>query len=274
MTDPLKNRVDYLLQEWVNTNTHTDNRRGVRELQDRIEDEAANLGLQAEWVARKTESESDEPNHLLRISNPSAPAGAPLITLVSHVDTVFPEDSAFQLITWASGRKRAIGPGAIHKGGILTGLMVLENAQQAPKLRYRLELLVLPSREAGSPGFEEILREQGQKSAIILGLEPALPNGSFLHSRGGEPAYDFNPESDAAAKIAIKLIEHHEKRKVAARMSPEASGCNFLYREGIPVLDGLGPVGTGAQSSQETVEMPSIFTRADILVDLLENLVR
>jgi glutamate carboxypeptidase len=47
------------------------------------------------------------------------------------------------------------------------------------------------------------------------------------------------------------------------------SDANFVAALGIPVLDGLGPLGDGAHSSQEYVEIDSLPERAALLAALM-----
>jgi glutamate carboxypeptidase len=51
-----------------------------------------------------------------------------------------------------------------------------------------------------------------------------------------------------------------------------ASDGNFTSALGIPTLDGLGPIGDGAHSVDEYVEIDSLTQRADILAGLIERL--
>lgn len=47
---------------------------------------------------------------------------------------------------------------------------------------------------------------------------------------------------------------------------------NFLQRNDVPVLDGLGPVGGGMHTRHEYVELPSLFRRVTLLALILQEL--
>jgi len=363
----LKDRVDFLLQEWVNQNSYHGNSAGVKKIQDAVATELDALGITNERVATEGSGE------ILKAVLPSttAPTGderTPIVSLICHADTVFPPDSSFQLITWTRDRNRAIGPGVIDdKGGILVILLVLEKLSRLSERRFTVQMICMPGEEIGSPGFHPFLQTVGEESSVILGFEPALADGSIIHSRRGNrwyeikmtgpgghagrdagtvinpmaelslkiaelakltdlkagvsvspgsittdttgfnvipsqavaridvrydtnearetihqkmlpildgtewtlvedcPALPLNPESEALARTLVTLIDQVEGRKVTAQKAFGSSDCNYAGRRGIPIVDGLGPIGSGLHSPKETIEMRSIFTRAEIV---------
>jgi len=371
----LKDRIDYLLQEWVNQNSYHGNPAGVKKIQDAVATELDLLGIAHERVV----PESDSTGEILKAVLPATvvPAGderAPIVSLICHADTVFPPDSAFQLITWTRDRNRAIGPGVIDdKGGILVILLVLEKLSKLAKRNFTVQMICMPGEEIGSPGFHAFLRQIGDESSMILGFEPALPDGSIIHSRRGNrwyeikmtgpgghagrdagtvvnpmaelslkiaelakltdlkagvsvspgsittdttgfnvipsqavaridvrydtnearealhqkmlpilegtewslvedcPALPLNPESEKTAKQLVQLVHKIENRDITAQKAFGSSDCNYAGRRGIPIIDGLGPIGTGLHSPKETIEMRSIFTRAEIVFRLLSG---
>jgi glutamate carboxypeptidase len=76
------------------------------------------------------------------------------------------------------------------------------------------------------------------------------------------PAMSLNPESMPLAQALIREIEQIEKRKITVVAGSGSSDSNYLYQPGIPMVDGLGAVGTGLHSETETLEVASIRTRA------------
>ncbi|MBS1957974.1 MAG: hypothetical protein JST80_00740 [Bdellovibrionales bacterium] len=264
----LKDRADYLLQEWVNVNSHAENHAGVGRILAHVADEADALGMKSEWITH--EKLGKEGSAALVINLPGTVPTEKTITFIARADTAFPEDSGFQLITWTTGRHRAIGPGVLdNKGGILVGLLALEKISKLKVRRYQVQMLVLPGESEEAPdGYKEFLRTAGEKSNLVIGLGPAQPDGSIFQYT---PTTD--PNAEQAAKIAQKLIELHEKKNVKVLSPNFVSYCDDLFRPEIVVFDGFGPVGTAPGTLQETVEMSSIFSRADIVYDLIQNLV-
>lgn len=131
-------------------------------------------------------------------------AGPKYITLVTHADTVFEKVNLFSI---TQDGKTAMGSGVIdNKGGIVVGLAALREYAKEKKHYYSLRLVVSPSEETGSRGFASIFKTLSEESIFLIGLEPALDNGSYVSSRKGVRWYDVHvngKESHAGA--------HHEQ---------------------------------------------------------------
>ena len=340
---------------------------------DSVAAEAKLLGLHCGWIAH--ENNPTSPGALKASLLATVSTKSPLITFVCHADTVFPENSPFQKLTWSADRKRASGPGVIDdKGGILVALLVLEKLAALTTRNFSVQLICMPTEEVGSPGFHPFLSQAGRDSALILGFEPALNDGSIVYSRRGNrwiemkmtgpgghagrdagkvnnpltqisekltalsklsdptksvsvtpgslstnttgfnvipseviarvdiryndndsrdalhakvlpwlaetewtcaedcPAMPLNPESIDIAKKAIALIEQIEGRKVTVQQSHGSSDCNYAARAGIPIVDSLGPVGSGIHTLQEEIIFDTIFSRAEVVSKLIQQL--
>lgn len=242
----LKDRADYLLQEWVNQNSFTENLSGIRSILDQVSDEADSMGLAKEWIP----SSHEQGLPTLRIRTQHFPSRTPQIRLFAHADTPFDEHSSLQLITWTQGRLRAIGPGVLgNKGGILVGLLALNLMKQQKSPPMDIELWVLPH----SHHLEDHLQqESGEGPRLWI---PLLPSAMDRH-------VSFNAAAEPIQKVVTKLIEHHEGKKAQSLQAP--------YPRNAAIL-GLGPVGSGAGTVQETLEMSSLFSRANIIRDLSLN---
>ncbi len=83
------------------------------------------------------------------------------------------------------------------------------------------------------------------------------------------PAMSLNPESLPLAQALIREIEVIEKRKISVVAGSGSSDSNYLYQPGIPMVDGLGAVGTGLHSETETLEVASIRTRAQAIFNTI-----
>jgi glutamate carboxypeptidase len=86
------------------------------------------------------------------------------------------------------------------------------------------------------------------------------------------PAMSLNPESIPIAEALIQEIEQIENRKVGMVAGSGSSDSNYLYQPGIPMVDGLGAVGTGLHTENETLEVASIQTRAQAIFNVIQKL--
>ncbi len=373
MKQAFEHRFEFLLEDWVNTNTHTQNYPGIKKFLNSLEEELKELGLTTEWHPPFIEGQkTDQPSALFATLPATGDQPGPQITFVTHADTVFPLSSPFQTLTWSDDRNHAFGPGVIDdKGSILIALFLLEKMTSKESRNFTLHFLCMPGEEVGSPGFAKVMEKISFRSQYLIGMEPALADGSIIHSRRGNrwmevttegpgghagrdagkvinpleslikkitliqdalhslrgvsmsvgailtdsqefnvipskatakldlrfetnelkkeveqkmepflkdtswkwaedcPAMGLEPKSEALHKKALQLIEKHEKRPVKIQMGFGSSDCNHLARPGLIILDGMGAVGTGLHTQQETIEINSLFTRARVLIDLV-----
>lgn len=86
------------------------------------------------------------------------------------------------------------------------------------------------------------------------------------------PAFNMNKESAAVIKKYLKAIEDVEGKKVISHHSGGVGDVNHFSREGIIIMDGLGPVGGGAHTEQEFLDLKTIETRSKILTQFLLSL--
>jgi len=115
------------------------------------------------------------------------------ILLTGHMDTVFPEDHAFQRLRWLDG-ETLNGPGvADMKGGIaimLHALMAFEQTSAASALGY--DVLINSDEETGSLASSALIAELAAGKLAALTYEPAaLPDGTLAHERGGTGNYSI-----------------------------------------------------------------------------------
>ena len=115
------------------------------------------------------------------------------------------------------------------------------------------------------------MEEADRIGKIIRSLEPELP-GAKLEIRGSinrppmertaETARLFNMAKTVAGEMGIDLQEGS---------TGGASDGNLTAALGIPTLDGLGPVGDGAHSVDEYVEIDSLPQRAALIEGLIKR---
>jgi glutamate carboxypeptidase len=111
--------------------------------------------------------------------------------------------------------------------------------------------------------------EAARITEAIRGLRSHLPDAT-LQIRGGINRPPMERTSDTARLFALA-------REIAAELgitleegsTGGASDGNFTSAMGIPTLDGLGPVGDGAHSLDEFVDLSSLPERAALIAGLI-----
>jgi len=116
------------------------------------------------------------------------------------------------------------------------------------------------------------MEEADRISSTLHGLTPELPGGK-LEIRGSinRPPMERNAGTMKLFEIA---------RSTAAEMGIDlqegstggASDGNFTSALGIPTLDGLGPIGDGAHSSDEYIEVDSLSQRSELIARTISGL--
>ncbi|QDH34379.1 hydrolase [Porphyrobacter sp. YT40] len=122
------------------------------------------------------------------------------ILLTGHMDTVFPEDHAFQHQRWLDG-ETLNGPGvADMKGGIavmLHALLAFEQTPGASALGY--DVLINSDEETGSLASADLIAQLAAGKLAALTYEPAaLPDGTLAHERGGTGNYSITVTGKSA----------------------------------------------------------------------------
>ena len=86
------------------------------------------------------------------------------------------------------------------------------------------------------------------------------------------PAFNVNKISRPVVAKYLKAIEKFESRKVISHASGGVGDVNHFSREGIIILDGLGPVGGNAHTENEFLVLSTIESRSQILTHFLQGL--
>ena len=86
------------------------------------------------------------------------------------------------------------------------------------------------------------------------------------------PAMGFNPESTPWGEKFIQAIERLESKTISIVAASGSSDSNYLYRPGIPMIDGLGPVGSGLHTENETLVVSSLNTRAEAVFGVIREI--
>lgn len=189
--DQKPNLINTLI-DWSNINSGSFHPQGIERQAQAIQTLFSNLGAQLQTFALeplRTLSDQAQLNEfpvgpLLKYSKrPHAPKQ---ILLTGHMDTVFPEDSAFQSARLEGDK--LFGPGVVDmKGGILVmyaALMALEQSPFADQIGW--EIIFNPDEEIGSIGSAPYLREAAQGKDFGLIFEPAMDeHGCVVDKRKG-----------------------------------------------------------------------------------------
>lgn len=127
------------------------------------------------------------------------PEASRRVLLTGHLDTVYPEDSAFTRCTWLDG-DRLNGPGvADMKGGLIVmlhALRAVEESGLADDLGW--EVLISSDEEIGSIGSGPALADAAGRAHIGLTYEPALADGTLAGARKGSGNFTLVVDGRAA----------------------------------------------------------------------------
>jgi glutamate carboxypeptidase len=125
-------------------------------------------------------------------------------------------------------------------------------------------------------GLEADIRVSSHEEAAriieaIRSLKAQLP-GASLQIRGGINRPPMERSSDIAGLFVLaKEITSEMGLNLEEGSTGGASDGNFTSAMGVPTLDGLGPIGRGAHSLDEYVEIDSIPPRAALLAELIRR---
>ncbi|HZE48216.1 MAG TPA: M20/M25/M40 family metallo-hydrolase [Jatrophihabitantaceae bacterium] len=110
-----------------------------------------------------------------------------------------------------------------------------------------------------------------EESAIFARLDSLTPirDGATIsvETLTRRPAWEPSASTELAGHVRTVARELGET--IGAAISPGAGDANLTGARGIPTVDGLGPRGHGAHARDETVELPSIRARGELLARLL-----
>jgi glutamate carboxypeptidase len=86
------------------------------------------------------------------------------------------------------------------------------------------------------------------------------------------PAFNSNKISAPLIKKYLDLIQAVEGKKVISHNSGGVGDVNHFSRDGVIIMDGLGPVGGAAHTVDEFLDLKTIETRSKILTQFLLSL--
>jgi len=113
--------------------------------------------------------------------------------------------------------------------------------------------------------------EAARITAAIQGLRPRV-SGAVLEVRGGinRPPMERSSET---ARLFVLAKEIASEMGITLEEGSTGGGSdgNFTSALGIPTLDGLGPIGRGAHSLDEYVDVESLPQRAALIAELIRR---
>jgi glutamate carboxypeptidase len=113
---------------------------------------------------------------------------------------------------------------------------------------------------------------QARLEAAIYGLSPRV-DGSAIEVSGAVTRPPM-VQSAAGAALAARTIQIAGELGIglSENASPGGSDGNFAAAVGTPVIDGLGPTGSGAHAVDERVSLDSLEERTALVTALVERL--
>jgi glutamate carboxypeptidase len=113
-------------------------------------------------------------------------------------------------------------------------------------------------------------QEQAALFAAIQGLTPVRSGAEIsVAVLSRRPAWE--PSASRRLAAHVQAVAQRLGETIGAAVSPGAGDANLTGALGIPTVDGLGPRGHGAHAPDETVEVPSIKARGELLAALLAD---
>ena len=86
------------------------------------------------------------------------------------------------------------------------------------------------------------------------------------------PPLEMSAQGRALAAQVVSLARQMGQRTPKLAASGGSSDCNYLSRPGLPIVDGFGPIGRGLHTTQESLFVASLKSKADLLASTLEVL--
>ena len=220
------------IERWCAINSGSHHRRGIERFAEAALEAFEPLDARVRRVSLPAFASVDdcgEPttfetaNALVLRKRPDAPRQ---VLLAIHLDTVYPETSAFQTVTRLDERTLR-GPGvADAKGGLAllaTALEAFEGSPAADSLGWTVVLN--PDEEIGSPCSMGLLAEAAAGADFGLVFEPCLPDGSMISRRKGSGNFAIVVRG-RAAHVGRHFAEGRSAIHALASIVDEVAGWN------------------------------------------------
>lgn len=181
---PLPTSVD-LLERFSRISSGSKNPQGNHAVQKQFADLLKAMGFRVKFHQQKGGS-----LEMLEAIFRFHPKQQSFVTLVCHSDTL--DDPHHRAGSFRLQGGRAIGQGVLDdKAGMVVILKGIEGLlAEGSKCNKALRILCSPNEELGSVGFHQLFRKLSKNTEVVLGFEPALPNGNFVNERAGNVWYE------------------------------------------------------------------------------------
>jgi glutamate carboxypeptidase len=205
------------LRRWIECESPSYDAAAVNRMMTLAADELAALGARIERIPGTAGM-----GNCIRARLPhAAPADAPGILVMGHLDTVHPENT-LQRLPWRREGGRCYGPGILDmKGGLFIAFEALRELQAAQvDTGLPVTLLLTSDEEIGSPSTRALIEAEAQRQRYVLIPEPARADGGVVTGRyaiarfnlraTGTPSHAGSRLGDGRSAIRVmaeKLIE-------------------------------------------------------------------
>ena len=175
-----------LLEKMVLIQSGSHNKKGVDRVSGLIES-----SFQSNSVSCRLIEQTKFGNHLI-VRSLCEDRFDKQILLVGHMDTVFPQDTDFNLFREDS--TKCYGPGVIDmKGGLVAGIFALKALDSLGLLKkIPITFIFNSDEEIGSPSSRELIKAEAQKSALAFVLECGGLEGEVVTGRKGNLSLKLN----------------------------------------------------------------------------------
>jgi glutamate carboxypeptidase len=202
-----------LLRKMVLIQSGSHNKKGVDRVVDLIQTAFKNNTVTCQVIEQKTLG------HHLIVRSFEEPSSRPQVFLVGHMDTVFPEDTAFNW--YKDDEKNCYGPGVIDmKGGLAAGIFAIKALEHAGLLhKIPITFLFNSDEEIGSISSRKFIEKEAKKSAFAFVLESGGLAGELvtgrkgrisarldIKGRAGHAAYAGKNKASAVVELAHKIF--------------------------------------------------------------------
>ena len=120
-------------------------------------------------------------------------------------------------------------------------------------------------------GLRFATREDEEAVFAALDALHAVRAGAVLEQERLSYRPAWEPSASLALAAHVQAVSARLGEPVETGVSGGAGDANLTGALGIPTVDGLGPRGKGAHAPDETVELPSVLQRAELLRALFQE---
>lgn len=228
------------LEKLVTIESPSQDKQGVDRVGEVIADACCDLGAEVERVTN-----AQAGDHLIARFQPEPVPGLKTekpILLLHHMDTVFPIGTLEKMPFYEKGEK-IYGPGVLDmKGGIVVSIAAIKALKDNGHLKRPIIFLATSDEETGSHTSRELIEALAKEAALVLVLEPGLPDGALKTWRKGVGIYQVRVKGRAAHAGGA----HEEGRNAIEEMAHQVLAIQKMtdYTKGTTLNVGVIAGGT------------------------------